>query len=191
VRTSSKGSHDIGNMTSEPVLGCRHHNQWGTPRKGSPRPVASGWVSMRPYHGKPLIGSEEKPVPQEPRQKTGATTPQTQLAMRESCLNAAGKRSGLRRGRCHLHPVWTSPYDQAIPQGRASIGSPMPYSPDNGILYDGGYGATSASNADKRRVTTGGGMRRYTGGGQAEQIGSTMKEEFHSDSDAPRPNKIA
>ena len=48
----------------------------GQPRKGIAEAGRTGWVYILDRtNGKPLIGIEEKPVPQEPRQKTAKTQP--------------------------------------------------------------------------------------------------------------------
>src|SRR2546430_1737661 len=51
----------------------------GQPRKGSAEAGRTGWVYILDRtNGKPLIGIEERPVPQEPRQKTAKTQPYPQ-----------------------------------------------------------------------------------------------------------------
>ena len=48
----------------------------GQPRKGIAEAGRTGWVYILDRtNGKPLIGIEERPVPQEPRQKTAKTQP--------------------------------------------------------------------------------------------------------------------
>src|SRR5438045_3491759 len=48
----------------------------GQPRKGIAQAGRTGWVYLLDRtNGKPLVGIEERPVPQEPRQKTAKTQP--------------------------------------------------------------------------------------------------------------------
>jgi len=48
----------------------------GQPRKGIAEAGRTGWVYILDRtNGKPLIGIEERPVPQDPRQKTAKTQP--------------------------------------------------------------------------------------------------------------------
>src|SRR6202040_1660362 len=51
----------------------------GQPRKGIAEAGKTGWVYILDRtNGKPLIGIDERPVPQEPRQKTAKTQPYPQ-----------------------------------------------------------------------------------------------------------------
>ena len=73
----------------------------GKPRKGIAEAGRTGWVYILDRtNGKPLIGIEERPVPQEPRQKTA----QDAADPDRRCGRAAMRRAdaGLREGRMHL-----------------------------------------------------------------------------------------
>ena len=76
----------------------------GQPRKGIAEAGRTGWVYILDRtNGKPLVGIEEKPVPQEPRQKTAATQPYSGRRRDRAAMRR--EAAGLRRGRLHLHPV--------------------------------------------------------------------------------------
>src|SRR5712671_867067 len=157
----------------------------GVPRKGIAEAGRTGWVYILDRtNGKPLIGIEEKPVPQEPRQKTAATQP-TPVgdAVVPQC---AEKIPGYDEAGCIYTPFWESPV-LIQPSGIGGVNwSPMPYSPDTGYFYAPGTVRTSAFTRYSSQFTTG---LRYTGGGQAAPIGSTMSGTFTA-IDA-KTNKIA
>ena len=80
----------------------------GEPRKGIAEAGRTGWVYILDRtNGKPLIGIEEKPVPQEPRQKTATTQPYPGRRRDRAAMRR--EDAGLRRGRLHLHPVLGNP----------------------------------------------------------------------------------
>jgi len=83
----------------------------GQPRKGIAQAGRTGWVYIldRP-NGKPLIGVEERPVPQEPRQKTAKTQPFPigDAIVPQMCRAHACER--LRKGRLHLRGVLGRPH---------------------------------------------------------------------------------
>jgi quinohemoprotein ethanol dehydrogenase len=65
----------LGLRCGEPSRAVRSGHQRPTPQGACrSRPHRLG-VHPRPHNGKPLIGIEERPVPQEPRQKTAKTQP--------------------------------------------------------------------------------------------------------------------
>lgn len=90
-----------------------------------------GWVYILDrITGKPLLPIEEKPVPQEPRQKTAATQPIP--AGDPTAPQCAEPVAGYERG-CMFTPVWT---DTKIAQPSASADwAPGAYDPRTGYLY--------------------------------------------------------
>jgi alcohol dehydrogenase (cytochrome c) len=157
----------------------------GEPRKGIAEAGRTGWVYILDRtDGKPLVGIEEKPVPQEPRQKTAATQP---IPLGDAIVpQCAEKIPGYDQAGCIYTPFWESPV-LIQPSGIGGTNwSPMPYSPDTGYFYVPGTVRTSAFVRNDSKYTNG---QRYTGGGQTAPIGSTMSGTFTA-IDA-KTNKIA
>jgi len=157
----------------------------GEPRKGIAEAGRTGWVYILDRtNGKPLVGIEEKPVPQDPRQKTAATQP---IPVGDATVpQCAEKLPGYDQAGCIYTPFWESPV-LIQPSGNGGTNwSPMPYSPDTGYFYVPGTVRTSAYVRNGSNYTNG---RRYTGGGQTAPIGSTLSGTFTA-VDA-RTNKIA
>jgi quinohemoprotein ethanol dehydrogenase len=157
----------------------------GEPRKGIAEAGRTGWVYILDRtNGKPLVGIEEKPVPQEQRQKTAATQP---IPAGDAIVpQCAEKIPGYDQAGCIYTPFWESPV-LIQPSGIGGTNwSPMPYSPDTGYFYVPGTVRTSAFVRNSSTYTNG---QRYTGGGQTAPIGSTMSGTFTA-IDA-KSNKIA
>jgi alcohol dehydrogenase (cytochrome c) len=157
----------------------------GEPRKGIAEAGRTGWVYILDRtNGKPLVGIEDKPVPQEPRQKTAATQP---IPAGDAVVpQCADKIPGYDQAGCIYTPFWESPV-LIQPSGIGGTNwSPMPYSPDTGYFYVPGTVRTSAFTRYENKYIEG---LRYTGGGQAAPIGSSMTGTFTA-IDA-KTNKIA
>jgi alcohol dehydrogenase (cytochrome c) len=157
----------------------------GEPRKGIAEAGRTGWVYILDrINGKPLVGIEEKPVPQDPRQKTAATQP---IPVGDATVpQCAEKIPGYDQAGCIYTPFWESPV-LIQPSGVGGTNwSPMPYSPDTGYFYVPGTVRTSAFTRYGNMYVNG---LRYIGGGQAAPIGSTMSGTFTA-IDA-KTNKIA
>jgi quinohemoprotein ethanol dehydrogenase len=157
----------------------------GEPRKGIAEAGRTGWVYILDRtNGKPLVGIEEKPVPQEPRQKTAATQP---FPVGDAIVPQCAERMpGYDEAGCIYTPFWETPV-LVQPSGIGGTNwSPMPYSPDTGYFYVPGTVRSSAFVRNSSKYTNG---QRYTGGGQTAPIGSTMSGTFTA-IDA-KTNKIA
>jgi quinohemoprotein ethanol dehydrogenase len=146
----------------------------GEPRKGIAEAGRTGWVYILDRtNGKPLIGIEEKPVPQDPRQKTAKTQP---IPVGDATVpQCAEKLPGYEEAGCIYTPFWETPV-LIQPSGLGGTNwSPMPYSPDIGYFYVPGTVRASAFTryGDKYKVGL-----RYTGGGQSAPIGSPMSGTF-------------
>ncbi len=147
----------------------------GEPRKGIAEAGRTGWVYILDRtNGKPLVGIEEKPVPQDPRQKTAATQP---IPVGDATVpQCAEKLPGYDQAGCIYTPFWESPV-LIQPSGNGGTNwSPMPYSPDTGYFYVPGTVRTSAYVRNDSNYTNG---RRYTGGGQTAPIGSNSERHVH------------
>jgi len=157
----------------------------GQPRKGIAEAGRTGWVYILDRtNGKPLIGIEERPVPQEPRQKTAKTQP---YPIGDATVPlCAQPLDGYEKAGCIFEVFWDEPV-LIQPSGQGGTNwSPMPYSPDTGYLYVPGTIRTSSFSRVPSQYSTG---LRYTNGTQAPPIGSPLGGAFTAiDS---RTNKIA
>ena len=133
----------------------------GQPRKGIAEAGKTGWVYILDRtNGKPLIGIDERPVPQEPRQKTAKTQPYPHGDA--TVPQCADPRPGLKTG-CIFEPFWDEPV-ALQPSGQGGTNwSPMPYSPDTGYFYVPGTIRTSVFERFPRQYRRG---MIYTSGSQ-------------------------
>jgi quinohemoprotein ethanol dehydrogenase len=147
----------------------------GQPRKAAAEAGRTGWVYILDRtNGKPLIGIEEKPVPQEPRQKTAKTQP---IPVGDAIVPlCAQELPGYPKAGCLYDVFWDTPV-VIQPGGQGGTNwSPMPYSPDTGLLYAPGTIRSSAfvrygDNTWKNGMP-------YTGGTQAPPINSPLAGTF-------------
>jgi len=146
----------------------------GQPRKGIAEAGRTGWVYLLDRtNGKPLIGIEERPVPQEPRQKTAKTQPfPVGDAIVPQCADVL---SGYAKAGCIFEPFWETPV-LVQPSGIGGTNwSPVPYSPVTGYFYVPGTVRTSSFTRYDNKYTLG---KRYTGGSQQAPIGSPQSGTF-------------
>jgi quinohemoprotein ethanol dehydrogenase len=146
----------------------------GQPRKGIAEAGRTGWVYILDRtNGKPLIGIDERPVPQDPRQKTAKTQP---IPRGDATVpQCAQLVPGYEKAGCIFETFWETPVLMQ-PSGIGGTNwSPMPYSPDTGYFYVPGTVRTSAFTRYGDKYVQG---LRYTGGSQAAPIGSPMTGTF-------------
>jgi quinohemoprotein ethanol dehydrogenase len=167
-----------------------HHDMWdydaaspvmlfdvtinGQVRKAAAEAGRTGWVYILDRtNGKPLIGIEEKPVPQEPRQKTAKTQPYpVGDAVVPQC---AEPLPGYEKAGCIFEPFWEEPV-LIQPSGIGGVNwAPMAYSGDLGYLYVVGTVRTSSFARYGDTYKHG---QRWVGGTQAAPIGSPMSGTF-------------
>ena len=101
----------------------------GQPRKGLAEAGRTGWVYILDRtNGKPLVGIEEKPVPQEPRQKTAKTQP---IPIGDATVpQCAQPLPGYDVAGCIYSAFWDTPV-LVQPGGQGGTNwSPMPYDPE-------------------------------------------------------------
>ena len=146
----------------------------GQPRKGIAEAGRTGWVYILDRtNGKPLIGIEERPVPQEPRQKTAKTQPYPKGDA--TVPQCAEPMPAYEKAGCIFEVFWETPVI-VQPSGLGGTNwSPVPYSPDTGYFYVPGTIRTGAfaRYGDTFRVG-----QRYVGGTQAAPIGTQMSGTF-------------
>jgi alcohol dehydrogenase (cytochrome c) len=110
----------------------------GRMRKGLAQPSKTGWVYILDRtDGTPLVGIDEKPVPQEPRQATAATQPIPRGdAFVPQSIAVAPEGFSLVNGGKIFTPFWT---DREVPIKPAFSGGanwpPSSYDPATGYLY--------------------------------------------------------
>jgi alcohol dehydrogenase (cytochrome c) len=146
----------------------------GRPRKGIAEAGRTGWVYLLDRtDGKPLIGIEERPVPQDPQQKTAKTQP---YPVGDATVpQCAEPMPGYDEVGCIFTPFWETPV-LIQPSGLGGTNwSPMPYSPDTGYFYVPGSVRTSAYARFASEYVRG---SRYTSGTQTAPIGSPMTGTF-------------
>jgi quinohemoprotein ethanol dehydrogenase len=109
----------------------------GQMRKGLYEPGKTGWIYwLDRSNGQPLIGIDEKPVPQEPRQATAATQPYpVGDSFVTQCPDALPQfpLSG-----CIFTPFWDSPVLLRPTGGGGAEWSPSTYDPQTGFAYVNG-----------------------------------------------------
>ena len=148
----------------------------GQPRKGIAQAGRTGWVYILDRtNGKPLIGIEERAVPQEPRQKTAKTQPfPAGDAIVPQCAEPM-PASGYEKAGCIFEAFWEEPV-LIQPSGVGGTNwAPMSYNPETGSFYVPGTIRTSvfARYGDTYKLGL-----RYVGGTQAAPIGSPMSGTF-------------
>jgi alcohol dehydrogenase (cytochrome c) len=146
----------------------------GQPRKGIAQAGRTGWVYILDRtNGKPLIGVEERPVLQEPRQKTAKTQP---YPIGDAIVpQCAEPLEGYEKAGCIFEPFWEEP-TLIQPSGIGGTNwGPMSYNPEIGSFYVPGTIRTSAFARFDTKYGLG---KRYDGGTQAAPIGSPMSGTF-------------
>ncbi|MBI3325904.1 MAG: PQQ-binding-like beta-propeller repeat protein [Nitrospinae bacterium] len=138
----------------------------GQPRKGIAEAGRTGWVYILDRsNGKPLIGIEERPVPQDPRQKTAKTQP---FPIGDATVpQCAEPLPGYPDAGCIFTPFWETPV-LIQPSGIGGTNwSPMPYNPETGYFYVPGTVRTSSFVRHGDKFVLG---KRYVDGGQAAPL---------------------
>jgi alcohol dehydrogenase (cytochrome c) len=148
----------------------------GQPRKGIAQAGRTGWVYILDRtNGKPLIGIEERPVPQEPRQHTAKTQPYP--AGDAIVPQCAKPLEGYERYGCIFEAFWEEP-TLIQPSGISGTNwSPMSYNPETGYFYVPGTIRTSAFARYGDQYKRG---KQYNGGSQAAPIGSEMSGTWNA-----------
>ena len=109
----------------------------GRPRKALAQPGKTGWVYILDRtNGRPLVGIEERPVPQEPRQLTARTQPfpvGDAFVPQAVAIPPEGFRV-VNGGRIFT-PFWTDPIVAKPGHGGGANWPPSSYDPATGYLY--------------------------------------------------------
>lgn len=138
----------------------------GRMRKALAQPSKTGWVYILDrVSGRPLVGIEERPVPQEPRQATARTQPYPvgdAFVPQSIAIPPEGFRL-VNQGRIFT-PFWTEPIAAKPGQGGGANWPPSSYDPRTGYLYvcaSDRTGVFKGGDIDQTAAPTG---ERYIGG---------------------------
>jgi quinohemoprotein ethanol dehydrogenase len=130
-----------------------HHDMWdfdapsptvlfdttinGQPRKGIYQCGKTGWCYILDRtNGQPLVGIDEQPVPQEPRQNSSPTQP---IPKGDAFVNQCAEPvEGFPVAGCIFTPFWDTPVLLRPTAGGGSEFSPTSYNPGTGYLYVSG-----------------------------------------------------
>jgi alcohol dehydrogenase (cytochrome c) len=156
----------------------------GKLRHGICEAEKTGWLYLLDRTtGKPLLPIPEKPVPQEPRQKTWPTQPIPSYApfvphvpndkqvqqIRRTAEQAAGHPLQIERAKTMFTPFWKTPVVIAPgPQGGTNW-QPSSYNPKTGMFYVCAQSGPASYTAETEAPAPG-----SKGGVAREQIGSTL-----------------
>jgi len=167
--------HDIWDFDapSPVVLFDQMYN--GQMRKGLYQAGKTGWLYfLDRATGQPLIGIDEKPVPQEPRQATAATQP---YPVGDRFVGPCVEpMEGFPLAGCIFTPYWDVPVLLQYSAGAGSNWYPTAYSQQTGYVYVMGNGPRpSATSVKKEEYTPG---KRYFAGNILTPPGSDFKSTF-------------
>jgi alcohol dehydrogenase (cytochrome c) len=156
----------------------------GTPRKGLYQAGKTGWLYfLDRSNGQPLVGIDERPVAQEPRNATYPTQP---FPVGDSFVRQCGEPvPGYPAVGCIFDTFWDVPVIMQPYAGGGSNWNPTTYSPQTGYVYVMGIERNFGYARRPEQYTPG---RRYTGGNNVSPLGSPITNTFTAmDS---RTNKI-
>jgi PQQ-dependent dehydrogenase (methanol/ethanol family) len=124
----------------------------GKMRKGVAQAGKTGWVYLLDREtGEPLIGIEERPVMQEPRQATAATQPYPvgdALVPQEIDINP-GNHDLVNQGR-----IFTPYYESVLYKPMSAVNwPPSSYDPETHLMYITASDAINGARVDEQRLT--------------------------------------
>jgi alcohol dehydrogenase (cytochrome c) len=138
----------------------------GRPRKAIAQPGKTGWVYILDRtNGRPLIGIEERPVPQDPRQLTARTQPYPvgdAFVPQAIAIPPEGFRV-VNQGRIFT-PFWTDPIVAKPGHGGGANWPPSSYDPSSGYLFVCATDRTSVFRSDDISPELPPDGERYLGG---------------------------
>jgi quinohemoprotein ethanol dehydrogenase len=133
--------HDIWDLDAPCPIVLFDVTMNGKRRKALGQAGKSGWVYLLDRsNGKPLVGIDEKPVPQEPRQKTSKTQPYPKgQPFAPNTISKAEMKRDIPKYRGKYGNIFTPFWEEAVLVKPAPLGganwAPMSYNPDTGFLY--------------------------------------------------------
>jgi len=166
--------HDIWDFDAPSPVVLFDQTYNGVPRKGLYECGKTGWCYILDRtNGQPLVGIDEKPVPQEPRQATAATQP---YPVGDPIMNQCGEQlEGFPLAGCIYSTFWDIPVLLRPTGGGGTEWSPTSYSPLTGYIY---VNASETTNTLARRAQSFEPGHTYTGGASVTAIGATVSSTF-------------
>lgn len=151
--------HDIWDFDAPTPLILFDQVYDGQMRKAIAAHTKQGWVFILDrVTGKPLVPVEEKPVPQEPRQKTARTQP---IPLGDPTAPQCGERvKGFVQG-CMFTPFWNT--GNIAQPSAAADWAPGAYDPRSGYLYFTTGVSTRVFRAGTDEIVNGRRVTRNTG----------------------------
>ncbi|HEX8967199.1 MAG TPA: PQQ-binding-like beta-propeller repeat protein [Chloroflexota bacterium] len=165
--------HDIWDYDAPSPVVLFDTNLNGQARKGVYQCGKTGWCYfLDRTNGQPLIGIDEKPVKQEPRQSTAPTQP---FPVGDAFVTQCGEPiEGYLTG-CIFDPFWDVAVVERPNQAGGSNFSPTTYSPQTGYVYVMGQEQNNGYAVVPQTFQLG---RRYTAGANVSPIGSSIANTF-------------
>src|SRR5438105_7854668 len=126
--------HDIWDFDAPSPVVLLDQTYNGVPKKGLYQAGKTGWVYfLDRTNGQPLVGINETPVPQEPRQNTSPTQP---IPVGDAFVDQCGQAvPDFPLTGCIYTPFWDVPVVLRPTAGGGAEFSPMSYSPQTGYIY--------------------------------------------------------
>ena len=155
--------HDIWDYDAPNPVVLFNLDYEGMPRKGLAQAGKTGWLYILDRtNGEPLIGIEERPVPQEPRQATAATQPYpVGEPFVAQTLDVAPEGYRLINNGAIFTPFWEEPV--MLRRGDANW-PPSTVDPEKGVMYVCA-GERQAAYSVRENLQQAEPGDRYTGGG--------------------------
>jgi quinohemoprotein ethanol dehydrogenase len=146
----------------------------GTIRKAVTVATKQGWLFILDRAtGEPIVGIEEQPVPQEPRQKTAPTQPHPLVdAFVPQCGDKKYEALGYNIG-CVYEPYWDVPTIGGPATDGGADWAPISYSPQTNLIYVTANIQETPLTANVRELVNGEIVTRLAFGGAAAPLGST------------------
>jgi alcohol dehydrogenase (cytochrome c) len=167
--------HDIWDFDAPSPVVLFDQTYNGQPRKGLYQAGKSGWLYfLDRTNGQPLIGIDERAVPQEPRQATAATQPYP-VGDRfvGPCVEAM---EGFPLAGCIFDTYWDIPVLLQYSSGAGSNWYPTSFSQQTGYVYVMGNGPRPSATSVKKEPYTAG--KRYFAGNVLTPPGADLKSTF-------------
>src|SRR5712691_5751923 len=126
--------HDIWDFDAPSPVVLFDQTYNGQPKKGLFQCGKTGWCYLLDRsNGQPLVGINETPVPQEPRQNTSPTQP---IPVGDAFVDQCGQAvPDFPLTGCIYTPFWDVPVVLRPTAGGGAEFSPMSYSPQTGYIY--------------------------------------------------------
>jgi quinohemoprotein ethanol dehydrogenase len=161
--------HDIWDYDSPSPVVLFEQTYNGVERKGVYQAGKTGWLYfLDRMSGEPLIGIEERPVPQDARNATAPTQP---YPVGDAFVQQCGEEAAGYLTACIFAPFWDIPINMKPGPLGGSNWAPTSYSPQTGYVYVSGNERTYGFATRPQEYTPG---QRYTASRLVQPLGSTI-----------------